>query len=320
MKRHPFHPLCCFILYFVCSFLPVEVPAQITVSFPTANAEWVVKSNQPLIGADDLYYVWKYRLNGDTLIDAKEYAKVYVQTLCWSNTNENQYKPADPSYLALAGAIRVDSQRVLFRRFKYKTSHFSLYGSQAHKFPENTDNVLYDFTLEKGDTIVYAGNGEKLTVIKVSFDQGKKVIDLRSSTTPFQPRWVEGIGCTKGLFETTLYWFDWGSCLHVEGQTPACPVPCIPPNPVLVADSEAPAPGDFSIWPSPASDYVDVDFDVMKQPIGLDIFSPDGRLLASYPEVNPGQRIPLHNLNKGLLIFRLMNRAGENVFVKVLKM
>ncbi|MEZ4959852.1 MAG: T9SS type A sorting domain-containing protein [Saprospiraceae bacterium] len=282
--------------------------------FPDAGAEWVVNSNNPLLGANDYYNTWKYWLEGDTTINGMDYVKVYLKTLCFSTTDQNHYLPANPSVTVLAGAVRIMGQQVYFLRFPGQGS-LGFYAQEWAKFPVGQESLLYDFSLAVSDTVEYA-TGKNLVVTDTSTDsQGRKVIDLQYlGDPPFASRWVEGLGCTKGLLETTFYWFDFGCCINTEQWPEDCTLPC-----AVTYSTEAIRSAHVAIFPSPASTYVTIHPDFSEQPFDVDLYNYMGAKIACYQNITTESKIPIEDLGPGMLLFAVKTKEGKMAVAKVMK-
>ena len=102
--------------------------------FPTSNAKWTeveISGEAPLLS----YRYYTYYIEGDTIINEIKRAKVYH---CEFDNLENT---------KLIGFIHSDQKKVWFRLIDDYT-FFTCIGSE-------TDYLLYDFGLEKGDFVAW---------------------------------------------------------------------------------------------------------------------------------------------------------------------
>src|SRR3972149_6814437 len=124
-----------------------------------------------------------YKFAGDTIIDAKRYAKVISST---DSLKQNWQ---------LTGFIREDTslKKVWFRGLKYD------------------EGLIYDFDVTLGSVITldssFYENANIYTVIKIDSvliqSEYRKVYTL--SITGKEERWIEGIGSEFGLFHYSIY-------------------------------------------------------------------------------------------------------------------
>ncbi|MDD2797779.1 MAG: T9SS type A sorting domain-containing protein [Bacteroidales bacterium] len=144
-------------------------------------------------------------LKGDTLIDSKLYKSVY-------STIDTMYIAAKASYKF---GIREENSKWYFR-FKN----------------ENSEQLLYDFSLKQSDTIsvIVDGSYVKYSIIKVDTiplnGQFRKRLyiglynsDGKSYYT--YNDWIEGVGSTQGLVYNSPYLMDSGTdllCYHKNGE------------------------------------------------------------------------------------------------------
>jgi hypothetical protein len=152
------------------------------------------------------WYTSTYQLGGDTLISGTNYKKLYAE----NNVNYSQ------EYL---GGIREEpsGQRVFF-------------------FDQNEtgEGLLYDFSLQPGDTVAVQSNmaskGFQLTFHVDSIDRvtdesgfSRKRLLLSYGSKNFGEEWIEGIGSMQGLISPGNFFymadFNWESlCTKLDGN------------------------------------------------------------------------------------------------------
>jgi hypothetical protein len=128
---------------------------------------------------DDIY---KYFVNGDTLINAVNYYKIYKSGTAYYSVPFNYSN-------IYVGGLRDSNNKFYFIRKN-----------------ENVEITIFDFNLKNGDTIVSELNGQISTIFQTdSLPDGRKVFSCYSSHV-----WggkcstgqiIEGIGNTGGLLE-----------------------------------------------------------------------------------------------------------------------
>jgi hypothetical protein len=186
-----------FIIFSIIFLLGAKAWTQTEFFLPDTNSYFSVST-------------YKYWFHGDTLIDGMTYKKVFQQ----------EYEPtADIRNAQYFASVRED------------TLNERIYCIQKD---DGIERLLYDFSLEPGDTIsVYSFwpffNAEKRWVevinvdsVKIN-DQYRKRISLLSEFNN-EDIWIEGIGSTFGLFFSFPFaWADVGLpellCLTINDTT-----------------------------------------------------------------------------------------------------
>jgi hypothetical protein len=156
------------------------------VPFPTENASWSeIKWYQ---GTCDFPCKYQYKMLGDTLINSTLYLKIYKQ-------NDSLANSVNAFYF---GALREQAKKIYFRS------------------KENDNEIrLYDFSKNVGDTInnLYSAfnlfypipsESAVITGIDSILLNGnyRKVFHLDAEYDDYI--WIEGIGCTNGLFNPII--------------------------------------------------------------------------------------------------------------------
>ncbi|MBL7899590.1 MAG: hypothetical protein JNJ99_13715, partial [Crocinitomicaceae bacterium] len=160
--------------YFLMLFLPLKGSAQGYVSFPDSNATWVnvayyVDGPFPFLTWQYVTTVDNYCVgNQDTVIGAYTYNQIHY---C-----EGNYK----------GAYRDNGGQVFF-------------------IPKDStaEIIWYDFTLDEGDTInSYSETLWMCDYYIVSNIDSVEINGIYRTIVEFEmgDPWIEGIGCTSGLF------------------------------------------------------------------------------------------------------------------------
>jgi hypothetical protein len=161
------------------------------VPFPDSNAVWSEVYWKPYGEPAPLWVFNKYAIfNEDTVINDIVYHKLYH-----TNASEITQKKSE----CFAG-LREDGMKRIWMN-KFVKTHEEQFVAN-----EYGENLLYDFSLNKGDTLVAFTNhlatlkaNEYLVVTKVDsikiYSSIRKVINFNISWT----YWIEGIGNVKGL-------------------------------------------------------------------------------------------------------------------------
>ena len=193
-----------------CDYVPESVPFPYT-PFPTENAQWSVNNE-------------KYALHGDTIINEKKYSKVYKQT-----ADEAFEFDIDKAEYFCAIRNDVENKRV-YGVYKDNLEVYNHYNEEI----EETESLLYDFSLNLGDTIEVANFDEAdragyiqyVKYVRVEsigiykFDGSHSYVTLYDTDSIFclnngeqrkrillngiheslQQSWIEGIGSSDGPF------------------------------------------------------------------------------------------------------------------------
>lgn len=202
-------------LFWICGSMGLK--AQSYDPFPTSNAVWHALGFQYPFDMDEDYYHEMYSqklfIDGDTLIGEQTWNKIYFSNQYLGNV---EYRD-NANYIA---AIRENEHKQILAQF-----------------PDYPEFVLYDFSLDVGDTIYYdyaaaAGVSGTTPIALYRLDSphykvvvGKDSVQLETGEYRNQlilhsflenygnihadNYWVEGLGCTNwtGLFNPLVVFF-----------------------------------------------------------------------------------------------------------------
>ncbi len=166
--------------YFLFLFT-INVHSQEYVPFPDSNAIWseVFTSEQPFE-----IETYQYGISGDTVINAKQYHKIYL-------LNDTVYPLVTGQY---CGAIREDSSKKIF-----VIDFNCVYPSAGQD-----EVILYNFSKSIGDTVfVGLGGFGPAGYLIINYIDSMLIDDNYRKTFHFlgyEDYWIEGIGSTRGLF------------------------------------------------------------------------------------------------------------------------
>ncbi|MFZ6052654.1 T9SS type A sorting domain-containing protein [Halocola ammonii] len=162
--------------------------SQDYIPLPSENAIW-----QNQVQFIDGGYFYSYCTAGDTLINSQPYTKI------------------DSCATGYKGAIRSENGKAFFVPADFSEEY-----------------LLYDFTLEEAETVdsVYTGHLAIDDAILMSFQAG--IVDSILIGGEYRKRiqiesnyWIEGIGCTSGLFQDPSEQLDivlYLSCFSVDSS------------------------------------------------------------------------------------------------------
>lgn len=292
------------------------------VSIPGADATWNLLSTGGDPFGDPCFYFKNYNLSvaGDTTIHAKSYTllkntltyfyteNIVTGAICWSDTTDQNK--------GLIGAIRSDAGKTYF----YKLSESSELGFGSD-YPDTTDMLLYDFSMEPGDvSTVYKIDGSS------SYDSViyKEIITLADGIERIKlsiqnnisglHAYYEGIGdAIYGLFGSTYYLPFESSitlqCYKEAGNFLIGPENCDFFDPVMAVSELNDLP-KLQIWPNPCSDFCA--YTIPHANGIMELYAIDGRILFSMKCHTGSGNVSVAELPTGVYILRYVNTTGNH--------
>lgn len=187
------------------------------------------------------------------------------------------------------------------------------------------ENLIYDFSLEAGDTLELNFSGflislEVLSVDSVTLVSGEKRKRLQFNTSPFEPSiiWIEGVGSLSGTMNTqymkTLDCWNSLNCYQFNGSSQYPSADC-PFSSVLDANAMS---NRVSVYPNPAQDQVFI------RPKGdwtistIEIANVWGQVQRVFEPAASGE-VPLDGLQSGVYLLKMEFQNGEMGVAKVVK-
>lgn len=165
------------------------------VPFPTEGVIWSEIYYDSWWIEESPYYE-RFTLSGDTVINDKNYKKLYV-------FYDTVFIKENATYI---GGIREDTNKVV-----YLTSDTTLHGYKISHWVATYDEiVLYDFSAAIGDTL-WNKHGYAMNVANFGYpiitdidtiligSHYRKIFHLDNSWI----QWIEGVGCVRGLLFTS---------------------------------------------------------------------------------------------------------------------
>ncbi len=294
----------CFLL--LCLLSQHRSNAQGNFPFPSTYAEWSFYSVSPVIGPGDDFFFIKNFLSGDSLFNGKHYSKLYevVPCSCHACSVNGPYMEHWYPWTYLVGGLREEAGKVYYTGFG--TPPFDYF------YRPVTDTLLFDFTLNQGDTLLYGGYILRVTKIDHNVE-GRRMVRINVDGAGKSFDWVEGIGGPFGPLETlhwisNNYYYDGSSCF-AENQPGFCTAPC-----AAASGVDSPVQSEsVSIFPSFAQDFVTVTTSETFGPYRLLIYSSDARLLKTVELAENTNMIPMGDLPSGILHFLFENASGQKI-------
>jgi hypothetical protein len=253
---------------------------------PMQNAEWINYGGINLLGCPQCTFVqYKYFTDGDTLINNQSYVKI-KKTEIPSLNDVSSF----PTY---TGAIRQDTLN--------KKIFVILLDS-------TTENILYDFSLQVGDTIksvlhtlasdCFGFNTETIVSIDSIQVNGNyhRVFHFQGSCTgPNGGSYIEGIGSDFGLLfpnrmdETESHL----SCLKVSG-------PCE----LVVSINSLEENNQFDIFPNPSLETINISININSHKT-CSIHEASGRKIKTIKLSGKDTQIDISDLNSGVYFVKV---------------
>lgn len=250
----------------------------------------------------------RYSFSGDTLVNGKVYAKSYSRKLIPIGYTPPPNCP--PFYVdtiaTVAGYYFLREDTIQKKVWRYDEV--------------NDDEILlYDFSLEQGDTLYHEIIIEP-TVIDTVYDiiTSDGVVRKKFVVKPSigDSYYIEGIGGVAGLFARPFQYFEsgtWLMCvkdinnnliLDISGYCYDF-ITSIPKNPLE---------NEINIYPNPFSDKVTIDFSDKKAKV--EIYNSIG-LKISDQSLEYGNSIDLSSYNDGIYLIKLFSQ-NKQVYQKLL--
>jgi len=283
-----------FLLFIGLAFFTLKNQAQTNIyhPFPTSNAVWSVYYS----GYQSPWcYDRQYFIAGDTIVNTMTYHQ--VKYFGWHGSSngigECDFWNYDETQIYL-GAFREDTAQ---RKVYFLLPSYS------------TDTLLYDFSLNVGDTLplgINNGGSPVMTInsidsILINGNYRKRFEIANTSNVSI----IEGIGSTTGLIEKVLF-FESGGNLYCysENNQEIYPTNSSSPCDLLLSESELTKKKDFNIYPNPATDKISIDC-AEKQNLKMQLYNIVGKCIFQKEINNITKEIDISTLSKGVYIIKI---------------
>ncbi len=266
-------------------------------------------------------YRYQYKIDGDTTINGIDYKKLYsmnYDSLLVENIN-------------LLGAIREDSLKRVYY-LDNNTAHSPI-GSNN----DSTEILLYDFSLNVGDTLFvpYTFYSSDTTQVVESIDstmiegQWRKRINFFQTTySPNIRIWIEGIGDLKGLFFPLLsefedYWtltcYEDNNIFWTNPELQNYGYSCFD---VGIKGSENIEDNSIKVYPDPCYNNINFNINYQHKEIEISIYNSLGNMVQKLNIEGSNNNIKLNtsSLNNGIYYFRISgsnNKIKRGKFIKL---
>lgn len=146
---------------------------------------------------DTTFFTQMYMISGDTIINELAYKKVF---------KSEEEIPVNWEY---EGSIREEDEKVWY------ISHFN-----------NEETLIYDFTLNVGDTMVFQYQSvmvvDSITFHEIGGMERKHVYFSYIDFSPYRELWIEGIGSNYGVLSSgsggSVGGWTWLLCMSENGE------------------------------------------------------------------------------------------------------
>ena len=295
-------------LTIIIAFLSQIVNAQTNIyhKFPESSAFWnfhlVSYSSQG--GSCDGSQNYSILVTGDTIINDTVYHKLnipYIQSFDSPCGESVGYK----------GAFRQDT--ILKKVYFIPPS-------------QNSEELLYDFNLQVGDTL----KGYLATLLLGSYDVVASIDSVLVGSS-FRKRWnlsdscyniliIEGVGSTYGLIELS------GSCLTTKNYSLNCfnqngislyPDSANNCEQITQINSFDSSPSKIKIFPNPSNGVFTVDFDASLSISEIILFDLLGNIILKQP-INNQTEFIINNVQSGTYIISLIKKNGSIAIRKII--
>ena len=318
-------------LVFFCFILVLKmVQAQEYTSFPTDSAEWTGHLSSIRNGGDKSITFWSLSLGKDTILNGKESVELIFTNRCRKEVNN--MAGIDTIYYVREcfsiGAIREFDKKVYFYKYE-EVDGMGMSGCSAYDLKAGEEHLLYDFSMEIGDTvelsnsIIFYKEGEE------EDQEGRTHHKMKSSLLPQQGiEWIEGVGSPFGLFGPYVRPLNYiGSpyktCLTIRDTVSYRKGRCWECNPInfhdcqLITGTTNRDVKRMKIFPNPTNGEITLVSNSTY--MRVKVFDPLGRMEQEV-ELSNQERKNIALKHRGVNLFLVQEHDGNLYFLKVLKL
>lgn len=253
---------------------------------------------------------WRYKFNGDTVINNTNYSKII------GFEHFSIYHPSPPKCEPFYVDTNSTYTPLIFIREDTLNRKVYKYNSYL-----DVEYLWYDFNAEQGDTIIYPFYGPFIvdTVFNIITNDGvtRKYYEYFGELGGF---YIEGLGGVGGLFSEPFYYFEagtWLMCVKDIQNQIIWGTDCYD----FTTNIISPVSSDllFEVYPNPTQSTITIELPTQpsKNTI-LTISNTNGQQLITQPITEPKTEIDFTNLPAGIYIVKVWN--DKDVMVqKVIK-
>lgn len=243
----------------------------------------LVSSNYPL---DTSYSTFTYKFDGDTIIDSKEYLKLFY--------SQEEY----PTDWYLMCCIREDSNKRVWGDWGL-----------------SEDILMYDFSVEAGDTIIAGIDPVPYVIDSIGLEtidqEDRKKYWISYALSPYYSEtWIEGIGSSKGICWALSSGLVGGwyrlLCMHEDQNL-------IYQNPnyqscYLITGIDEYEETRFQLYPNPAYNTIMIKNPNKVKIESISLLNMNGQQLKAFDAGD--KQLDISNINTGVYIIRLSGETG----------
>lgn len=264
--------------------------AQNYIPLAVEGAHWVIRFDK-IETFERVDGLWEYFASGDTVIDSLTYKKIFKRDLVITQGGP-PFQPDGP--YQLHGLIRDDStiKKVYALRF-YNINHGC---------PMNEEYLLFDFSLNVGDTVDLCGLPDfwDYVVQNIYFSE---VLGFSTRVYVLDPDIYEGMGSSYGLFEYMFAPFKKNGKRYTSStflEYYCRESPCM----LFVSNNESVESPSIIISPTPAKDILYISSSAMNEITLITIYSNIGK--KEIQVTRDFNKINVSKLEHGLYIIELI--------------
>lgn len=291
-----------FLIFIV--FLGQSLFGQNYFPFPSDSATWNCLDwyqNEPFYAYLTNY---QYTQNGDTILDGKNYKKIYHQNI--DNPGGD---------VTLLGGIREDQSKNIYF-YPLNTDVFPPTGGLS--FPSDTSEyLLYTFdNLTIGMILPINSENTEIQVVGIDSvligNQYRKRYQIQNSLLLPADYWIEGIGSTLELFSSYTWNFEWSTymlcftdSITYYINSPNGEDSCHYALPTSINEFET---INLSVYPNPAVDIIRISGMVNTGQLTIEIYNAQGQLVLSQTFDSSDLEIDIRNLKPGLYFVKQISK------------
>jgi hypothetical protein len=263
-----------------------------------------------ICGAYSDFGPWRYKFNGDTVINNTNYSKI-VGFEHFSMLHPSPPK-CDPFY--------VDTNSIYIPRFFIREDTINRKVYRYDSYLE-VEHLWYDFNAEQGDTIIYPNYGPFIvdTVFNIITNDGvtRKYYEYFDELGGY---YIEGLGGVGGFYNEPFYYFEagpWLMCIKDNQNQILWGIDCYD----FTTSISSPGSSNFlfELYPNPSNSTITIELPTQpSKNISLTISNTNGQQLITQPIAEPQTEIDISNFPVGIYIIKVWNDK-EVMVRKVIK-
>lgn len=285
-------------------FLTLKISAQTYYPFPKDSATWSVEEYfWGTFPQSNQCFAKHYGMYGDTIIEGKNYSKLYQNNFSGSPSNESSFNIYTATYVA---AVREDSNKKIW----------------VVKPADTIDILYYDFGLALGDTFCFdyfpgVGCDHPVDNIDSVLIDGKYRRQISFGAT--SEKWVEGIGSFTGWFEWQLFGnWSWQLLCYKEKQNMLYDIGYCNCN--TYTGIETLLKDKIKIYPNPTENQITFEFkEFTTEEFKILIYSSLGKIIKTLNPTDHKTEINLSDLSEGIYFITITDRQGNQLIKKIIK-